>query len=152
MKEKEKKSQKNIEKPRVLVFGTYDLLHKGHEYHLRKASKYGQLYVVVARDSTVHEMKRKISVHNEKERLENIKKLNFVYKAVLGNKKDRYKCIEQIKPDIICLGYDQVHFVNGLKTYIKEKKLKIRIIHFRKAHFPEKYKTSIIRENIRERA
>jgi FAD synthetase len=142
------KSKTKLEKKKVLAFGTYDLLHPGHLYHLSKASKYGQLYVVVARDSTVNEMKRKVSVHNEKERLENIKKLHFVFNARLGDKKDRYKCIDDVAPDIICLGYDQIHFVDGLNKYIKEKGLKIKVIRFKKAHFPEKYKTSIIRKEI----
>jgi FAD synthetase len=131
-------------KPKVLVFGTFDLLHKGHEYHLKKASKYGKLFVVVARDSTVAVVKNKVSVHSEKERMQNISKLNFVHKVLLGDRTDRYKRIMQIKPDIICLGYDQKHFTKNLKNVLIQKGLNVRIIRFRKAHFPNKYKTSII--------
>ena len=138
----------SLKKPLVLAFGTYDLLHRGHEYHLQKASKYGQLYVVVARDSTVREMKHKVPVHGERERLANVKKLKYVYRAFLGSKGDKYEVISRVKPDIICLGYDQVHFVKGLRKYVKDKGLKTSIIRFRKAHVPQKYKTSLIKREI----
>lgn len=137
-----------IKKPLVLAFGTYDLLHKGHEYHLKKASKYGQLWVVVARDSTVNEMKGKGAVHGERKRLANVRKLKYVHKAFLGGKGDKYAVIGELKPAIICIGYDQVHFVEGLRKYIKEKRIKMRIIRFRKAHMPHVYKTSVLRKEI----
>jgi FAD synthetase len=130
---------------RVLAFGTYDLLHPGHEYHLKKASKYGELYVVVARDSTVEQMKGKLPVNNERKRLENVRKLGFVYKALLGSKTRRYDVFDKLRPNIVCIGYDQVHFVEGLKKYVKDKNISLRLIKFRKSHFPERYKTSILR-------
>jgi FAD synthetase len=135
-------------KLKVLAFGTYDLLHPGHVYHLEKASRYGQLYVVVARDTTVSRMKSKSAINSEKQRLANVSKLEFVYKAFLGNKKDVLGVIKKVNPDIICLGYDQIHFVDGLKKYIDDNNMKIKIIRFKKAHFPQIYKSSILREKM----
>ena len=43
---------------KVLVFGTFDLLHKGHKFVFRTAKQFGQLYVVVARDTTVKKHKK----------------------------------------------------------------------------------------------
>ena len=42
---------------KVLVFGTFDIFHKGHEYFLSEAAKHGSLNVVVARDLTTYEVK-----------------------------------------------------------------------------------------------
>jgi len=134
-----------VKEKKVLVFGTYDIFHLGHIYHLKKAAKYGLLYVVIARDATVLLMKRKKVVNNEKKRLQNIKKLDYVYKAFLGSKKDKYKIIEKIKPDIICLGYDQTHFTKDLKKELETRGLHPKIIRFRKGHKPHIYKSSKLR-------
>ena len=43
---------------RVAVFGTFDLLHKGHRFVLDQAEERGDLFVVIARDSTVKTIKK----------------------------------------------------------------------------------------------
>ena len=46
----------------VMAFGTFDLMHPGHEYFLRQAKKRGDyLIAVIARDSTVKKLKGKLS-------------------------------------------------------------------------------------------
>jgi FAD synthetase len=137
-----------MNKNRVLVFGTYDLLHKGHEHHFRKAAKYGEVYVIVARDKTVREMKRKTPLHSEKERLLAVKKSSFIYRALLGNKTDKYAVIDKINPEVICLGYDQTHFTKNLKSELAKRGLSPRIVRFRKAYKPHIYKTSKIRKKM----
>ena len=90
-----------------MVFGTFDILHKGHEYVLRKAKEYGDyLIIVLARDKTVLKIKKRKPVYNEKKRLENLRKLKIANKIILGSLKDKYSQIIKEKPDIICLGYD----------------------------------------------
>jgi len=43
----------------VLAFGTFDILHKGHEFLLSKAKSFGErLVVVIARDVTVEKFKQ----------------------------------------------------------------------------------------------
>ncbi|MGV8162326.1 MAG: adenylyltransferase/cytidyltransferase family protein [Candidatus Nanoarchaeia archaeon] len=135
-------------KNKVLVFGTYDLLHSGHEHHLKKAAKLGELHVVVARDKTVLEMKNRKPIHDEKKRVIQLNKLEFVHVAYLGSKKDKYKIIEKIKPNIICLGYDQIHFTKNLKEELKKRKILAKIIRFRKAYRPDIYKSSKLRTKI----
>jgi FAD synthetase len=132
---------------RVLVFGTFDILHPGHSFLFGRARKYGKrLYVVVARDDTVVKVKGKPPVYSEKERLMHIKDLDVVFEARLGSLTDRYEVIEKIRPDVICLGYDQKTFTKGLKKALLEKGLRTRIIRFRKAHHPEVYKSSKFRK------
>ncbi len=92
---------------KVLVFGTFDVFHKGHEYFLKESKKYGdKLLVVIARDETVKKVKGKNPKNNENKRKKVVEDSGLVDKAVLGYKDDRYKIIEELKPGVICLGYD----------------------------------------------
>ena len=119
---------------KVMVFGTFDVLHKGHLNFFSQARKYGDyLIAVIARDNTVKEVKGRFPRNNEKKRLAEVKK--YVDKAVLGYIKDKHKVISKFKPDIICLGYDQKEFISGLKRFkIPIKRLKPYMVH--------KYKSS----------
>ena len=72
---------------KVMAFGAFDILHKGHEHYLKEAKNYGDyLIVLVARDQNIAKIKGKKAVHNELFRLEQIVKLDFVDEAVLGDK------------------------------------------------------------------
>ena len=135
---------------RVLVFGTFDLLHEGHKQFLRMAKTYGkELVVVIARDMTVHRVKNRRPLHDESYRKEQVGKLPFVDKVVLGNLDDVYKIIEELSPDIICLGYDQTHFTDALDHKLQEFGLTTKIIRI--PPFEEhRYKTSLLRKTIHE--
>ena len=128
---------------KVLTFGTFDIFHKGHEFYLREARKHGNiLNVVIARDSTVKQIKGKAPLNSESKRLAKIQSLDYVDNAFLGYEEDKYKIIEEIRPDIICLGYDQGFFTNNLKIILKKRGLNPKIIKFEKGFKTELYKTS----------
>ncbi len=128
---------------KVLVFGTFDIFHKGHEFYLKQARKHGDiLVVVVALDSTVKKVKGKLPVNNESKRLAKIQSLDYVDLAVLGNKQDKYAVIEELKPDVIVLGYDQGFFTALLKEELSKRGLNIDIIRIKESFKPEKYKSS----------
>ncbi len=130
---------------KVLVFGTFDGLHEGHKDFFRQAKEYGDyLVVVVGRDSTILKTKNKPPKFNEQERLKAVQESGLVDEARLGNEgSNPYKVIEEVKPAIICLGYDQTHFTDKLEQKIKEMGLKIDVIRL-KAYKPELYKSSIL--------
>ena len=99
-----------------MVFGTFDILHKGHLNFFKQAKKHGNyLIAVVARDKTVKKIKNKEPKHHEMFRLLNIALLDIVNVAVLGNLRDPYRVIQENKPKIICLGYDQNSFSDKLE-------------------------------------
>jgi FAD synthetase len=59
----------------VMAFGTFDILHAGHEHYLNQAKELGDyLIVVVARDQTVRSVKGEAATNSEKVRLNNLKK------------------------------------------------------------------------------
>lgn len=112
----------------VMCFGSFDVLHPGHLFYLREAKKYGDnLVVVVAKDSTIKKIKNKQPKYNEKQRLEHIRDIPFVNKAVLGYEEDPYEIIEEINPDVICLGYDQDSFSENLKEKLNKRGMNPRI-------------------------
>jgi len=112
----------------VLACGTFDLLHPGHLYFLRQAKKYGKkLVVIVARDQTVKRLKKHFPQESEAIRLKKIKALNFVDQAYLGSLSAPYRLLKKIKPDLICLGYDQKFYACGLKEKLKILGLPARI-------------------------
>jgi FAD synthetase len=113
---------------KVMATGTFDLLHMGHIYYLKEAKKLGNtLAVVVARDSTVRKLKHE-PVNPEKIRLELIKEIKVVDEAYLGYEDDMYAIVEEVKPDIIALGYDQIHDENTIIRELKKRKLNTKIV------------------------
>jgi len=131
---------------KVMVFGTFDILHAGHRSFLRNAKAYGKhLTVVIGRDLNVTKYKKKAPFQKEDKRLLHVKELSFVDEAILGRIDHNYEIIiKNIKPDVICLGYDQDDF--GLREVIKRKFPKIKIFTL-EAYKPELYKTSILRKD-----
>ncbi len=92
---------------RVMATGVFDLLHAGHLYYLSQSKKLGdELVVVVARDRTASRVKRP-PVISEELRREMVEALKPVDRAVLGSLTDIYHTVEEVRPDIITLGYDQ---------------------------------------------
>lgn len=127
----------------VLAFGTFDIFHKGHESFLRQAKRFGKkLIVVAARDKTVEEVKGRLPKNTELARLEKIKKSGLADLVILGNLRNKYTVIEKIKPDVICLGYDQKAFVDKLDGFLFEKGMKNVKIKRLKSYKPEIFKSS----------
>ena len=96
-----------IERKKVLVGGTFDIIHPGHIVFLREAAKLGDVVVIVARDNNVTRFKGKKPVNDEKHRLFVVSNIKGVYRARLGDSEDIIKPILEEKPDIIFLGPDQ---------------------------------------------
>lgn len=128
----------------VLVFGTFDGVHKGHEYLFTQAKQLGDnLSVVIARDQTVLTVKKHKPKYSEKERFDFVKNNKSVDNVFLGNLDDKYKIIQQINPDIIALGYDQREFIDNLKQELEKRNLDINLIRL-DSFKPQKYKSSIL--------
>ena len=115
-----------------MATGTFDLLHMGHIYYLKEAKKLGdELITVVARDSTVRKMKHE-PITPEIMRLDIIKELKIVDKAILGHEDDMYSTVEDIRPDIIALGYDQIHDEKIIKKELRKRNINAKVVRLRK--------------------
>lgn len=94
----------------VLAGGVFDIIHPGHIHTLNAAKALGDvLVVVVATDNTAIKMKKRKPLHHETLRQELISSLTMVDMCLVGNEGDIFKTVEIVKPNVIALGYDQVH-------------------------------------------
>lgn len=111
---------------KVLVAGTFDILHPGHIYLLEEASKLGDVYVIIARDRNVEKLKGSLPVFNEEERKAIVESIRYVKKAVLGDTGNFFRPVLEIDPDIIFLGPDQNE--KWVRTELELNGLKARIV------------------------
>jgi len=108
---------------RVLVTGSFDILHPGHIFLLEQAAQRGEVYVIVARDSTIKYYKRKLPTIPENQRLAVVQAIKYVSFATLGNRTDtNQNFIEKaldLKPDLILLGPNQRISIEELQLTLK---------------------------------
>ncbi|MEK6930467.1 MAG: adenylyltransferase/cytidyltransferase family protein [Thermoproteota archaeon] len=94
----------------VLAGGVFDIIHPGHIHTLNAAKALGDvLIVVVATDSTAVKMKKRQPLHSKEQRQELVNSLIMVDLCLIGQEDDIFKTVNLVKPQIIALGYDQVH-------------------------------------------
>lgn len=128
---------------KVLVFGTFDNLHRGHLSFLKQARKHGDyLVVVVTRDLNVKRAKRREPFNNERKRVAGLKK--FADRVLLGEKKVTYKLIKKISPDVICIGYDQRPSVSSARKILNRMGMGKIVLKKMKPYRPAIYKSSIL--------
>lgn len=112
----------------VVATGVFDILHPGHIFFLEEAKKLGdELIVIVARDKTVKRRKNNLVIP-EKQRLEVVKALKPVDKALLGDEGDLFTPIQGINPDIIALGRDQHFDEEWLVKEIRKRGLRAKVV------------------------
>ncbi|MBL7057607.1 FAD synthase [Candidatus Woesearchaeota archaeon] len=131
---------------KVMVFGSFDLFHKGHEDYFRQAKSFGDyLIAVVSRNENLKRFKGQEPMYSEEERLNSVSENKYVNRARLGHKGDILQVIIDEKPDIICLGYDQKIDEEELETELKKRNLKPKIVRL-EAYKPEIYKSSKLKK------
>lgn len=132
-------------KKKVVVFGIFDGMHEGHRSLFAQAKAYGEeLVVIVGRDSASLRLKEKKPKYSKETRRDLVSKEELVDEAVLGDEEQSsYKILEELKPDVICLGYDQANLAEDLEIWMQKKGKNIPL-HWLDAHHPEKYHSSIL--------
>lgn len=123
---------------RVMIFGTFDLLHPGHLFVLEEAGKRGAVTVIVARAKNVETIKGKAPQDSEEKRLEAIRGRFPAYRVELGDPTDFLRPVRELKPDLILLGYDQ-----RMPPGVKPEDLPC-VIERLPGHQPERFKTSLM--------
>lgn len=117
----------------MLATGVFDLLHIGHLRFLEESRKKGgpgsKLVVVVARDKTVLQRKGKGPVVPEDQRRELVAALRVVDRAILGREEiDLLGVLKEVKPDIVCVGYDQNAIRIAVTRIVRREKLPLRVV------------------------
>ena len=130
---------------RIMVFGTFDMIHQGHEDFFRQARVLGEdphLIVSVARDHSVERIKGARPRNSEADRLLAIELHKLVDEAILGDEKGYLEHIKKAAPDIIALGYDQSgEYVENLERDLQKAGLSTKVVRLQPFQ-PEVFKTS----------
>ncbi|HDO19544.1 MAG TPA: FAD synthase [Thermoplasmatales archaeon] len=113
---------------RVMATGTFDIIHLGHIKYLEEAKTFGdELVVVVAHDETVRKRKHN-PIMSQEIRRKIVESLKPVDRAVNGGTGDFLDIVEEIRPDVIALGYDQDFDERDLENKLKERGLNVKIV------------------------
>ncbi len=133
---------------KIMVFGTFDMIHAGHEDFFRQARELGEepfLIVSVARDSAALRHRGFAPQRDENARQALLAAHPLVDRAVLGDEEGYVEHIVREAPDIIALGYDQDgEYVGSLESDLRDAGLTVRIVRLEPFQ-PETFKTSKLR-------
>ncbi len=136
---------------KILIAGTFDLIHPGHIYLINEAAKLGNVYVIVSTDKNRELYSGEAPIIPEEQRLEVIKSIKKVKDAKLGrHDNDTLKTVKEIQPDIVLLGPDQKYSIKTLKKGLIDIGL-INIEVRRLETYYEKYElhsSSLIKQKI----
>jgi FAD synthetase len=136
-----------MKKTRVMVFGTFDGLHKGHLNFFKQAKNFIKnsfLIVSIARDKNVFKIKGEYPKLKEGERMDLVKKYNLIDQVILSGKREHLPHIIKMRPDIIALGYDQKTYVKNLKKDLKNKGITVKVVRL-KPYKKNVYKNHLLR-------
>jgi len=121
--------KKSTTKKIVLAGGVFDIIHPGHIHTLNAAKALGGVLVVaIATDKTAEKMKKRTPLHNQELRRELVSCLSMVDKAIVGHEDDIFQTVKEVKPNIIVLGYDQVHQEKFISDGCKRINLNVEIV------------------------
>ncbi len=142
-------NKKMEKRKRIMVFGTFDGIHRGHLDFFKQAKNFMKnsfLIVSIARDKNVLKIKGKVPRLSEKERLGLVKKCKIADRVVLAGKVKYLTHILKEHPNVIALGYDQKAYVQELKKDLKNKGVSIKIIRLKpyKEHI---YKNHLLKKD-----
>jgi len=121
--------KKSSTKKIVLAGGVFDIIHPGHIHTLNAAKALGGILVVaIATDKTAKKMKKRSPLHNQELRRELVSCLSMVDKAIVGHEDDIFQTVKEVKPNIIVLGYDQIHQEKFISDGCKRINLNVEIV------------------------
>ncbi|MEO2221289.1 MAG: adenylyltransferase/cytidyltransferase family protein [Nitrosopumilus sp.] len=130
----------------VLAGGVFDIIHPGHIYTLNAAKALGDvLVVVVATDSTAVKMKKRNPIHSQEQRQELVNSLGVVDLCLIGQEENIFKTVKRVRPQIIALGYDQIHQEQFITEGCKKIKLDAKVARLQ-SPIPESSSSKIEKE------
>lgn len=135
----------------VMVFGTFDVLHPGHLWFLKKASQYGRLIVALTPDKMCLKYKDHLPCHSFIQRKSHLEDIIYLDKVISADTRaGSWQTVQQLRPSIIVLGYDQKLLRRHLEKRLRELNLNPRIIMLKayRQHFYQSSRLRAIAETV----
>jgi len=127
----------------VLIFGSFDGIHPGHEFMLRQARGYGERVVAaLAPDNVIERLKGKMPKFLFEERRDALQATGLVNEITTSDKDEgAYRVVGRVQPDIVAFGYDQTALHENFLKFLERTGKNIRVVIL-PSFEPEKYKSS----------
>ena len=128
-----------------VVFGVFDGLHQGHRAMLTQARRHVDvLTAIIPSDDMVYRLKGKRPRYTWTERAQTLSASGLVMNVRIGDEiLGEYHVLDEIHPDIIFLGYDQLDLKSDLERYqtLHAKRYTVRILP---PYRPDQFKSSLL--------
>jgi D-beta-D-heptose 7-phosphate kinase/D-beta-D-heptose 1-phosphate adenosyltransferase len=129
----------------VLVFGSFDGLHPGHEAMLREARGHGERVVAaLAPDNVIERLKGRFPKHAFEERQDALLASKLVDEVATSDKEEGvYRILNRVHPDVVAFGYDQDALRENFLKFLEKTGKKMPTVTLSPFE-PDKYKSSKI--------
>jgi cytidyltransferase-like protein len=127
----------------VLVFGSFDGIHKGHEAMLREARGHGEHVVAaLAPDNVIERLKGHMPKYLFEERRDALTATGLVDQIATSDKENgTYNILNRVHPDIVAFGYDQTDLRENFLKFLEKTGKQVKVVTLSPFE-PEKYKSS----------
>jgi cytidyltransferase-like protein len=93
-------------KKKILVAGTFDLVHSGHVAFFRRAAEHGEIYVGINSDASAFAFKNRQPINPEHERLYMVKAIRYVKDAWINKGIGDYDFMDDLEKNH-AIGFDK---------------------------------------------
>jgi len=114
---------------KVFVSGCFDILHSGHIAFLQEAARFGDVYVGLGSDKTVSDLKGRMPVNSEEERLYMLRALSCVHDVKINKGSgilDFLEDMKELKPDVLVVNEDGHTFEK--ETICREEGIEYKVL------------------------
>ena len=127
-----------------MCFGAFDVLHAGHRHFIGESMRHGRaLTVVVARDASILRLKGHVPLYSEEVRCATVQEAFPTVQVILGDTEDFYAPLRAVRPDVVCLGYDQRYDAEVFERLFPE----IAVVRI-DAYQPDIFKSSLLKASL----
>jgi uncharacterized protein (TIGR00730 family) len=129
-------------KQKVLLFGTFDVLHPGHEFVIEHALQRGDVFITLALDETIVKIKGAAPLYTYAIRAQALLERFPTVTIIKGDAIDYKASLRLVQPDIVLLGYDQMLPPNVTLADITVPVERLP------AYKPEEFKSSLLKQTV----
>lgn len=113
----------------VMIGGAFEIIHPGHLHTIEQAKTLGDtLVVVVATDKNIVKNKGREPVTKQEWRVKLVSAVKGVDVSLQGGSGSIYDTLERVRPDIVALGYDQIHNPGDIEAEARRRGLDLAVV------------------------